>query len=93
MKRNKVFVSTDPGDLKLTIQKFYRPSGSSTQLKGVGSDIVLPSVTDALDTIGEKSLDHPLPWDEVPTASFEPSKRLSLILPELKQRSRRNRKR
>ena len=33
----------EAGALKLTIQKFYRPSGQSTQLKGVESDIVLPS--------------------------------------------------
>jgi carboxyl-terminal processing protease len=87
MKRNNVSINSDPGDLKLTIQKFYRPSGSSTQLNGVASDIVLPSLTDVIKELGEKSLDHPLPWDTVPTASFEPSRHLELILPELKKRS------
>jgi len=52
------------GALKVTIQKFYRVSGGSTQLKGVVPDIVFPSTRDALD-IGEASLDSPLPWDEI----------------------------
>ena len=54
--------SYDPGALKVTIRKFYRPSGSSTQLRGVASDIVLPSTTDFSD-INESALDNPLPWD------------------------------
>jgi len=37
------------GSLKVTFQKFYRPSGSSTQLEGVASDVVLPSLTDAVE--------------------------------------------
>jgi len=39
----------DPGALKVTIQKFYPPSGASTQLRGVVSDIVLPSTSDFSD--------------------------------------------
>jgi carboxyl-terminal processing protease len=52
------------GSLKLTIQKFYRVSGGSTQHRGVLSDIVLPSVTDTSE-IGESSLPNPLAYDEV----------------------------
>ena len=52
------------GTLKLTIQKFYRVSGGSTQHRGVLSDIVLPSPTDT-DQIGESSLPNPLAYDEV----------------------------
>jgi carboxyl-terminal processing protease len=48
------------GFLKVTIQKFYRPSGSSTQMEGVKSDVVLPSLMDALE-MGEAFLDHRYP--------------------------------
>jgi carboxyl-terminal processing protease len=60
------------GSLKLTIQKFYRVSGGSTQHRGVLSDIVLPSATDTPE-IGESSLPNPLAYDEVdpqPVKSF-----------------------
>ena len=46
MQREGVTPASDPGALKVTISKFYRPGGSSTQLKGVRADIVLPSFTD-----------------------------------------------
>jgi carboxyl-terminal processing protease len=60
----------DPGALKITISKFYRPSGASTQLRGVASDIVLPSLSDFSD-VSEAALKDPLPWDVVPSASYE----------------------
>ena len=60
----------DPGALKITTSKFYRPSGASTQLRGVASDIVLPSTSDFSD-VSEASLKDPLPWDVVPAAPFE----------------------
>jgi len=60
----------DPGALKVTIQKFYRPSGASTQLRGVASDIVLPSTSDFSD-VSESALKNPLPWDTVPAAAHE----------------------
>src|SRR5712692_9919459 len=47
--------SDDDGELKLTIQKFYRVAGGSTQLHGVASDIVLPTLTD-LPEFGEGAL-------------------------------------
>jgi len=56
--------SSDAGSLKLTIQKFYRVSGGSTQHRGVISDIVIPSTTDTPE-IGEGSLPNPLAYDEV----------------------------
>ena len=43
-------LKTPPGSLKVTIRKFYRASGASTQLKGVVPDIVLPSINNVLDT-------------------------------------------
>jgi len=54
----------DLGNLKFTIQKFYRINGGSTQHKGVIPDIIFPPTYDR-DEIGESSLDNPLPWDEV----------------------------
>ena len=56
--------SAEAGALKLTIQKFYRVLGGSTQLKGVESDIVLPSRTDNVE-IGEGALHNRLEYDEV----------------------------
>jgi carboxyl-terminal processing protease len=58
------------GAAKITFQKFYLPDGSSTQLRGVVSDISLPSIDDYLP-IGEKSLPHALVWDEIPTSFFD----------------------
>jgi carboxyl-terminal processing protease len=71
--------SDDPGAVKVTISKFYRPGGSSTQLRGVASDIVIPSQTD-LQIIGEREMSDPLPWDTVPPARFS---RLGLVQPVL----------
>lgn len=60
-----------PGALKLTIQKFYRVSGGSTQHKGVLPDIHLPSIGDvAYNT--ESSYKNALPYDEVEPAPHEP---------------------
>lgn len=59
----------DPGKLKMTVQKFYRVAGGSTQQKGVVPDIVLPSFLDALE-LGETTLPYYLPYDTVPAASY-----------------------
>ncbi|MCI5150374.1 MAG: tail-specific protease, partial [Candidatus Electrothrix sp. MAN1_4] len=58
----------DLGALKVTIQKFYRVNGSSTQYKGVVPDVVLPSMLDYLET-GEQYMDNSLPWDQVDAVS------------------------
>ena len=58
------------GAIKVTIQKFYRISGGSTQEKGVVPDIILPSRLDGLES-GEKYLDNALPWDEIASAQYE----------------------
>jgi carboxyl-terminal processing protease len=58
------------GAAKITIQKFYLPDGSSTQLKGVVSDIVLPSIDEFLP-IGESDLPHALVWDKIGTSFFD----------------------
>lgn len=56
--------TTRPVASKITIKQFYLPGGSSTQLKGVPSDIALPSVNEFLP-IGESDLPHALAWDEI----------------------------
>jgi carboxyl-terminal processing protease len=79
--------SDDDGALKLTIQKFYRVAGGSTQLHGVASDIVLPSLSD-LPEFGEGALKNALPYDEVTKARFTKwSDGHSLFVDQLRRRS------
>lgn len=59
------------GAAKFTIQKYYLPSGASTQLKGIIPDIVLPSIDEYIPNIGEADLPHALPWDQIPSSMFE----------------------
>ena len=73
----------DAGAVKLTIQKFYRVKGGSTQLRGVASDIVLPSLTDHAD-VGEGSLKNPLDYDEVPARQFLPAGNIAALVPRLR---------
>jgi carboxyl-terminal processing protease len=74
------------GAAKFTIQKYYLPSGASTQLKGVVPDIVLPSIEDYLP-IGEADLPRALVWDQIPTSSFEGEPLNPKILTPLRQAS------
>ena len=75
------------GFLKVTIQKFYRPSGSSTQMDGVVSDIKVPSLMDAME-VGEEFLDHALPHDRIrPAADFKALDAQALFLPRLRELS------
>jgi carboxyl-terminal processing protease len=60
------------GAIKITMQQFYRPSGASTQLEGVKSDVTLPSITTHLP-VGESDLDHAIPFDRVAAARYEPT--------------------
>ena len=61
--------NSDLGSVKLTLQKFYRINGGSTQLRGVASDIVIP---DVLETAKVREKDNPdaLPWDEIAKADY-----------------------
>lgn len=63
------------GDLKITMQQFYRPNGESTQKRGVVSDIELPSLTSHLD-VGEGDLDYAMNFDRVAPAQF---KRVNMV--------------
>ena len=75
------------GAVKLTIQKFYRVAGSSTQNIGVVPDIILPSVRDALE-VGEQYADHALAYDKIRRAQdLKPYDRQNLFLTMLAERS------
>jgi carboxyl-terminal processing protease len=75
------------GAIKITMQQFYRPSGASTQLEGVKSDVVLPSLTTHLP-VGEGDLDHAIPFDRVQPARYATVDRVSEPLVErLRERS------
>lgn len=58
------------GGLKLTVQKFYRINGGSTQLRGVVPDIVLPSRYEYAK-IREKDSKYHMKWDEIPRAKYK----------------------
>ena len=76
----------EAGAVKLTIQKFYRVKGGSTQVRGVTSDIILPSLTDQPD-VGEDALDNPLAYDEVPSRDFRATGNVGRHLPRLRAAS------
>jgi carboxyl-terminal processing protease len=83
MDDNKVGHAFDPGALKVTVSKFYRPSGASTELRGVASDIVVPSTSDVAE-VGESKLTDPLPWDTVPSARYDSVNRVTPYLAALR---------
>ncbi len=57
------------GDVKITLQKFYRVNGGSTQLKGVTPDINLPDNQQYIDS-GEKEMEYPMEWTEIAPVQF-----------------------
>ena len=73
MKQFRYSTRYDPGGLVVTIEKFYRPGGASTQLKGVEADLVVPSMSSQAET-GEGALANALPWDQIRAAEFSKTK-------------------
>lgn len=73
----------DFGQVKLTIGKFYRVTGSSTQLRGVQPDIDLPSAVDKND-IGEETMPSALPWDQIGSAVKDMHLHPLDVLPQLR---------
>ena len=63
-------IQTEYGAVKLTFQKFYRVTGSSTQRKGVVPDVILPDEYEFLK-YREKDNESSLPWDEMSRAKFQ----------------------
>ncbi len=74
------------GSLKVTIQKFYRISGGSTQREGVQSDVILPSRYDAME-VGESFLKEPLPYDKIKAMTFDMAPANPLPIADLLTRS------
>lgn len=64
------------GQLKMTLAKFYRATGSSTQKIGVAPDISFPSPYEN-EAFGESGRPNALPWDEIKSASFQPTNTIS----------------
>ncbi|MDR3317445.1 MAG: carboxy terminal-processing peptidase [Puniceicoccales bacterium] len=64
------------GASRLTIQKWYRPSGVSTQIKGVESDIAYPSF-DSILPIGESDLPHAIEYDSIDPLIIKPQNKIS----------------
>jgi len=71
------------GQLKLTQAKFYRISGESTQHKGIVPDIIFPNVFDP-ESIGESSLDAPLPWDKIKATGYRTKRSIVPLLGDLR---------
>ena len=76
----------NPGAVKVTIRKFYRANGGSTQLQGVIPDMVLPSLNNYAE-VGESSLENALAYDTIPKANYEKLNRVQPYLAELQKRS------
>ncbi len=83
---NRLTRAKEPqGQLKLTIAKFYRVNGSSTQHRGIRPDIAIPSVMDSED-IGESAQKNALPWDEIAATRYQANRRLAAQVQELTRR-------
>ncbi|MGD0251695.1 MAG: carboxy terminal-processing peptidase [Verrucomicrobiota bacterium] len=73
--------TNDPGMLKITIRKFYRVTGASTQLRGVTPDLILPdTLSYRTDVTSERTLENALPWDPIQPVNYN---KLNLVQPSL----------
>lgn len=88
MGANKFLAALGPdlGALKITIQKFYRITGVSTQFKGITPDIVLPDLYGYTES-REQDLDYALPFDTVEAEKYEPWKTFHYDIKSLKKQS------
>lgn len=76
----------DPGKVKITVSKFYRVAGGTTQKQGVTPDIILPSVYDYME-LGEASLPNALPSDNTTPVEFAHQERVTPYVEQLKNKS------
>ena len=79
----QTIVPLSRGQLKLTQMKFYRISGESNQHKGIIPDILYPANFDP-ETIGESSLDDPLPWDTIRATLYRKMSLIGHLVPDLR---------
>jgi len=75
---------TPNGSVKITTARFYRINGSSTQVKGVESDICLPSSLDERTDIGENNLPNALPWTMIEPLQYDQIWTMPNYVPQLK---------
>ncbi|MBX0332806.1 carboxy terminal-processing peptidase [Pontibacter sp. HSC-14F20] len=75
------------GALKLTIQKFYRINGGTTQLRGVTPDVILPDAYSYLE-FGEKEQEYALAFDEISPARYKTWTRTKLNIPAIQASSK-----
>jgi len=75
------------GQINITLAKFYRITGSSTQHKGVEPDIVFPSLYSA-EKYGESSEPSALPWDQIKATDFAPIATLKPVIAQLDKKHR-----
>lgn len=69
------------GMMKMTVQGFWLPAGDTSQIRGIPSDIVLPSLIDHLQDITEADLDNPLKLDKISAARMMPQ--FNYVTPEI----------
>jgi carboxyl-terminal processing protease len=74
------------GSIKITIQKFYRINGGSTQLRGVVPDIILPGAYSYM-TVGEKEEDYPMAWSEIEKANYKETGEATKVMDKIKKKS------
>ena len=75
------------GSMKITTARFYRINGSSTQVRGVASDVRLPSVFDENVNVGEDNLPNALPWSRIEPAAYDAIWNMADYAPEVRARS------
>ena len=80
------------GSMKITTARFFRINGSSTQVKGVESDVRLPGILDGLE-VGEDKLPNALPWSHIERANCRAVWNLTSYAPELRRLSETRRAR
>ncbi len=80
---DRLMRGTDNGQLTLTIGKYYRVTGESTQHRGVIPDIELPSMVDTA-TVGESTRETALPWDRIQPTRFRADPTLAAALDDLR---------
>ncbi|HEX4910605.1 MAG TPA: carboxy terminal-processing peptidase [Permianibacter sp.] len=71
------------GQLKLTVHKFYRINGTSTQHRGVIPDIPLPPMFDTAE-FGESALPNAMPWDYIQATNYAPVGDVKQFVPQLR---------
>lgn len=80
-------LSPQLGAIKFTISKYYLPSGSSIQRRGVETNIVIPHVLNHYE-VGEKHQDHALAWDQIPSAKHRKLGRVASHIAKLRLASK-----